>query len=193
MHSASIAALVTKHFPEAETCIAWFHIVEKLWIAGRCLHPEGSEPLAAWIRERGRDLRRPGGAGKVVTTLAKALARIPKTGPGNKAKREKLLEVLQHLSKHVHHMRYHERHRADLDIATGAAEGAVRNLLRMRLDGPGMRWSRGRSEMVPHLRCILLNGQWDAFAAHLAQQPPLPLAATPVPTRSHDAAARKAA
>lgn len=185
--------LQVKYFPEAETCIDWFHVVEKLWVAGRCLHPEGSEPLAAWIRERVRDLRRPSGAGKVVTTLAEALARIAKTGPGNKAKREKLLEVLQHLSKHVHHMRYHELRRADLDIATGAAEGAVRNLVRMRLDGPGMRWSRGRSEMVLHLRCILLNDQWDAFAAHLAQQPPLPLAATPVPTRSHDAAARKAA
>ena len=129
----------------------------------------------------------------MVATLAGALARIPGTWPGNKAKREKLLDVLQQLSKHVHHLRYHELRRADLDIATGAAEGAVRNLVRMRSDGPGMRWSRGRSEMVLYLRCILLNGQWDAFAAHLAQQPPLPRAATPVPTRSHDAAARKAA
>jgi len=128
----------------------------------------------------------------VITTLSETYAGIPKTGPGNKGKREKLLDVLGHLSKHVEHMRYNELRKSDLDIATGAVEGAVRNLVRLRLDGPGMRWSRGRSEMVLHLRCILLNGQWDEFAAHLAGRPPLQLAATPVPTRSHQAAKRAA-
>lgn len=179
-------------FPKAETCIDWIHIVEKLWGAGRCLHREGSKQLAAWVGERVHDLRRQGGAGKVITTLSETYAGIPKTGPGNKGKREKLLDVLGHLSKHVEHMRYNELRKSDLDIATGAVEGAVRNLVRLRLDGPGMRWSRGRSEMVLHLRCILLNGQWDEFAAHLAGRPPLQLAATPVPTRSHQTAKKAA-
>ena len=183
--------LQAKHFPQAETCIDWIHIVEKLWAAGRSLHREGSKQLAPWVAARIHDLRRQGGAGKVITTLSETYAGIPMTGPGNKAKREKLLDVLGHLAKHVKDMRYNELRKSDLDIATGAVEGAVRNLVRMRLDGPGMRWSRGRSEMVLHLRCILLNGQWDAFAAHLAQAP-LRLAATPVPTRPHQAAKRAA-
>lgn len=102
--------------------------------------------------------------------------------------------IIEHLSKHCHRMRYHQLRRDDLDIATGAVEGAgaVRNLVRMRLDGPGMHWSRGRSECVLHLRCILLNGQWEEFAAHLARRGQLQLAATPTPTRSHDAAKRVA-
>jgi hypothetical protein len=179
-------------FPKAEPCIDWVHIVEKLWAAGRCLHREGSKDLAVWIAERVRDLRRRSGADKVITTLSTAYASIPKTGPGNKGKRKKVLEVLTHLSKHRHRMRYHALRHDDLDIGTGAAEGAVRNLVRMRLDGPGMRWSRGRSEWVLHLRCILLNGQWDEFAAHLARRGSLQLAATPTPTRSHDAARRAA-
>jgi hypothetical protein len=179
-------------FPEAEPCIDWVHIVEKLWAAGRCLHGEGSKELKAWVTERVRDLRRRSGADKVITTLSAAYASIPKTGPGNKGKREKVLDVLTHLSKHRHRMRYDVLRRDDLDIATGAIEGAVRNLVRMRLDGPGMRWSRGRSEYVLHLRCILLNGQWDEFAAHLARRGSLQLAATPTPTRSHDAVKRAA-
>jgi hypothetical protein len=179
-------------FPQAEACIDWVHIVEKLWGAGRCLHPEGSHQLAAWVAERVRDLRRPSGADKVITTLSTAYASIAKTGPGNKAKREKLLDVLTHLSKHRHRMRYHALRADDLDIATGVIEGAIRNLVRMRLDGPGMRWSRGRSEWVLHLRCILLNGQWDQFGAHLARRGSLQLAATPTPTRPHDAARRAA-
>jgi hypothetical protein len=180
------------HFPKAEVCIDWVHIVEKLWAAGRCLHDEGSQALAAWVGECVRDLRRRSGADKVITALSNAYASIPKTGPGNKGKREKLLGVLEHLSKHRHRMRYNELRADDLDIATGAVEGAVRNLVRMRLDGPGMRWSRDRSERVLHLRCILLNGQWDEFVAHLARRGQLRLAATPTPTRAHDAAKKAA-
>lgn len=179
-------------FPEAEPCIDWVHIVEKLWAAGRCLHREGSDQLAAWVGDRVRDLRARSGADKVITTLSAAYATIAKTGPGNKAKREKVLDVLTHLSKHRHRMPYHALRRDDLDIGTGAVEGAIRNLVRMRLDGPGMRWSRGRSEWVLHLRCILLNGQWNDFAAHLARRGALQLAATPTPTRSHQAAKRAA-
>lgn len=179
-------------FPKAEPGIDWVHIVEKVWAAGRCLHREGSAKLAAWVAERVRDLRRPSGADKVITTLSAAYASIAKTGPGNKAKREKLLDILTHFSKHRHRMRYHALRRDDLDIATGVIEGAIRNLVRMRLDGPGMRWSRGRSEYVLHLRCILLNGQWDQFAAHLARRGSLQLAATPLPTTPHNAARRAA-
>lgn len=179
-------------FPKAEPCIDWIHIVEKLWAAGRCLHREGSNELKVWVNERRRDLRTPSGADKVITTLSAAYASVPKTGPGNKGKREKLLEVLKHLSTHRHRMKYHALRRDDLDIATGIGEGTVRNLVRMRLDGPGMRWSRGRSEYVLHLRCILLNGQWDEFTAHLARRGSLQLAATPVPTTPHNAAKKAA-
>ena len=38
--------------------------------------------------------------------LAPKLAGGDKTGPGNKAKREKLLDVLIHFTKHQHRMRY---------------------------------------------------------------------------------------
>jgi hypothetical protein len=178
-------------FPRAEPCIDWVHIVEKIWAAGRCVHREGSQELATWVAERVRDLRGRGGAGKVITTLSAAYAGIPKTGPGNKGKREKLLDVMLHFSKHQHRMRYYDLRRADLEIATGAAEGTVRNLLRMRLDGPGMRWSRARSESVLHLRCILLNGPWDEFVAHLARLGTLQLASKPTPTQTYDAKKKK--
>ena len=184
----AIWTLQARYFPDADPCIDWFHIVEKLWAAGRCLHREGSSALAAWVGQRVRELRRPSGADAAVTAMSHAYAQIAKTGPGNKAKRAKLLEVIEHLGKHKHRMRYHALRQQDLDIATGSGEGAVRNLVGMRLDGPGMRWSLDRAEHVLHLRCILINGQWDDFAASLGTGPGvLRLAATPTPTRSHDA------
>ncbi len=39
-------------------------------------------------------------------------------------------------------MRYDLLRKQWLDIGTGAVEGAVRNVVAVRLDGPGMRWGR---------------------------------------------------
>jgi hypothetical protein len=40
--------------------------------------------------------------------------------------------------------------------------------------------------MMLHLRCVLLNGQWEDFERYLAKQT-ITLAANPMPTRTHDA------
>jgi hypothetical protein len=173
------------YFPDAVPCIDWYHVAEKLWEAGGCIHREGSDELRAWVADQQRRLRR-GKLAEMHDVLAQALAKIPKTGPGNKGRRKRLLGIMKYLAEHQRRMRYAELRRDDLDIGTGAVEGAVRNLVGLRLDGPGMRWGRDRAEMVLHLRCIMINGQWDDFAAHLAARP-LKLAAQPTPARTHDA------
>jgi hypothetical protein len=178
-----------RHLPEAEECIDWYHVVEKLWAGGEALHPEGSPELASWVARQKSRLRR-GAALSVIMSLEQHLATIPRSGPGNKGKRVRLVRALRYLREHVHRMRYHVLRDADLDIATGAVEGAVRNLVRMRLDGPGMRWGIDRAEHVLHLRCVLLNGQWAAFSEHIARlDGGVRLAAQPLPARTHDAKA----
>jgi hypothetical protein len=54
-------------------------------------------------------------------------------------------------------MQYARLRHADLEIGSGVVEGAVRHLIGVRLDGPGMRWGRDRAEAVLHLRCVLVN------------------------------------
>jgi hypothetical protein len=184
----TIWRLQEKYFPEAEVCLDWYHVVEKLWSAGECLHAEGSRELEEWIAAQTKKLRN-GAVNAVIRLLRDELAAIPKTGPGNKGRRERLAKVVAHLVKNRHRVRYKEMRSRDLDIGSGAAEGAVRNLVGIRFDGPGMRWSRERSERLLHLRCILLNGQWAEFAAHLARHRDVKLAAQPIPTQTHDAKA----
>jgi len=173
------------YFPLAVPCIDWYHVVEKLWEAGGCIHPEGSDALRAWVTEQQGRLRR-GKLAQMHDELSRALGKIPKTGPGNKGRRKRLLDIMKYLAEHQGRMRYAELRREDMDIGTGAVEGAVRNLIGLRLDGPGMRWGRDRAEMVLHLRCIVLNGQWHAFVDHLAARS-IKLAAQPIPARTHDA------
>ncbi len=117
----------------------------------------------------------------------------PRTGPGNKGRRERLEKALKYLRDNVHRMPHKRWREDDLDIGSGAVEGAVRNLVRVRLDGPGMRWGRERAERVLHLRCVLINGQWDELTQYLGQRPTLRLAAQPAAAVSHDAKARVAA
>ena len=177
-----------KYFPLAEICLDWYHVAERLWEAGQVFHQQGTSELKAWVGQQTAALRE-GRVSAVLDTLRAGLASIPKTGPGNKGRRARLAAQLRFLENHQERLRYAELRADDLVIGSGVIEGAVRNLIRMRLDGPGMRRGRQRSERVLHLRCILLNGQWPAFAAHLARLTQLRLPSEPARAQTHDAKA----
>jgi hypothetical protein len=190
----AIWALQKEYFPDAAVCIDWYHIVEKLWAAGKAIcrgTRRQRKQLEAWVAEQKRRLRK-GQLSEVLTEIQGALSATSATGPGNKFRRKVLGDVLAHFTKNAARMRYAELRKEDLDIGSGVVEGAVRNLVGVRLDGPGMRWGRDRSEAVLQLRCVLLNGLWKDFECHVTARP-IGLAAQPVPARTHDAVPRKAA
>lgn len=174
-------------FPSAEGCLDWYHVVEKLWEVGRFLHADDSAALTRWVDAR-KKLLREGKIWQLIDGLAHLRRQVPNTGPGTKTKRQRLDNIILHFGEHADHMRY-DRFREDgLDIGTGAVEGAVRNVIAMRLDGPGMRWGRERSELVLHLRCILVSGQWNDFVDYLARRN-VTLRAQPIEASPHAAAA----
>ena len=185
-------ALQQEFFPDADVCLDWYHVVEKLWKAGKCLHRDNPEHRAAWVAEQKRRLRR-GEVDAVLDELRALFEKTPRTGPGNKSRRFVLEKTLKHLEKNVLRLQYQRLRRHDIDIGSGVVEGAVRHLVGVRLDGPGMRWGRDRAESILLLRCILINDQWDAFVEFLAAKPQLRLRAQPLPTRTHDAVQKKAA
>jgi hypothetical protein len=184
--------LQAEYFPGVEACLDWYHVVEKLWKAGKTLHRRNRAQLETWVRAQKTRLRR-GQLEAILNELRTILGATPRTGPGNKYRREVLETILAHFTKHVPRLQYHRLRSQDFDIGSGVIEGAVRHLLGVRLDGPGMRWSRDRAEAVLLLRCILINGQWDDFARFLTAKSRVVLRPQPVPTRTHDAKVKKAA
>jgi hypothetical protein len=60
-------------------------------------------------------------------------------------------------------MDYGRLRKEDLVIAPGVVEGAARYVAGERMDNSGMRWIEERAEAVLLLRCIEVNGDWDAF------------------------------
>jgi hypothetical protein len=187
--SRHIWRLQRKYFPKAECCLDWYHLVEYLWKAGCCIYKEGSDALRQWVSEQKDRLRR-GYVEEVLDELHRRLAAVPKTGPGTKGRRKRLGEVIGYMTEHKGRMPYSKFLEEGLDIGSGAVEGAIRHVVRLRLDGPGMRWGRGRSELVLHLRCIFLNGQWAEFIAYIAGLNGFALASQPEPARPHAAKAK---
>lgn len=187
-------SLQQEFFPDADVCLDWFHVAEKLWKAGKAICRRTRRErrrLEAWVAEQKRRLRK-GDLAAVIDELRQALDATALTGPGNKYRREVLVEVLAHFEKNAHRMEYRRLRRQDLDISSGVVEGAVRHLVGVRLDGPGMRWGRDRAEAVLRLRCVLINGLWDDFE-RFASTRNVRLAGRPVPTRTHDAVVKHAA
>jgi len=157
-----LACYAKQFFPKAIHNIDIMHVNEHIWDAGRCIYKEGSELLEQWVENQKKRLYN-SNAKEIITELEGHMASIPRTGPGNKAKREKLTEVHNYLQKRIEMMDYKFLLAQDLEIATGQVEGAVKYVIASRFDNGGMRWIKERSEALLQLRCIEINGDWDRF------------------------------
>lgn len=159
----------TRYFPEAIHTIDVMHVIEKLWVAGECIHPEGSNELKKWVKRQKKRLYG-GAAHQIVAELGRTLDTTARTGPGNKGKRERLARVAGYIEKRIDRMNYNELLALDLEIGSGPVEGTVKNVIGKRCDHGGMRWIKERVEALVQLRCIEINGHWDAFVASVHDQ-----------------------
>jgi hypothetical protein len=138
------------------------HAQEKLWEVGRLFHREGSEELACWVAGL-EELLYKGHVRALLRRLEQEIRSISPRGPGTKEKRGALRKVIAYLEARVKLMDYGRLRKEDLVIASGVVEGAARYVVGERLDNSGMRWIEERAEAVLLLRCIEVNGDWDAF------------------------------
>jgi hypothetical protein len=138
------------------------HAQEKLWEVGRLFYPEGSAELSSWVEEL-EDLLYKGHVRALLRRLEQELRGVSPRGPGTKEKRKVLEQVMAYLGARVKLMDYGRLRKEDLVIASGVVEGAARYVVGERLDNSGMRWIEERAEAMLLLRCIEVNGDWDAF------------------------------
>jgi hypothetical protein len=145
------------------------HAQEKLWEVGRLFHREGSVELACWVEEL-EELLYKGHVRALLRRLEQEMKGISPRGPGTKEKRETVKKVIGYLEARVKLMDYGRLRKEDLVIASGVVEGAARYVVGERLDNSGMRWVEERAEAVLLLRCIEVNGDWEAFMTWSQEQ-----------------------
>jgi hypothetical protein len=153
-------------FPEAILTIDVFHVTEYLWQAGACLYKEGSDEQEAWVESQ-KDALHDSRASDIIKELEWRLKQIPRKGPGNKGRRERLQAVINYLNKRLDKMDYKSLREQDLEISSGAVEGAVNYVIAKRFDSGGMRWIKERAENLLQLRCIEVNNDWDNFISYV--------------------------
>ena len=156
------ATLAADYFPEAIHTVDCYHVFEKLWEAGGAFLKDGSQELKAWVAEQKERLFQDD-VESVLEELGRRRDAIPPTGPGNKGRRKRLRDARQYLNKRRDKIRYGALRRRDLVISSGIVEGAVKFIIARRCDHGGMRWIRERAQAVIQLRCIQINGNWEAF------------------------------
>jgi len=138
------------------------HAQEKLWGVGRLFHREGGAELTHWAGGL-EELLYKGHVRALLERLEQVMRGVSPRGPGTKGKRLALKQVMGYLEARVKLMDYGRWRANDLVIASGVVEGAARYVVGERLDHSGMRWIEERAEAVLLLRCIEVNGDWDAF------------------------------
>lgn len=164
-----LAVYAKEYLPHAIHSIDVMHVIEKLWTAGESLYEEGTPACIAWVEEQKDNLYR-GRAAKIVAHLQRRFDETPKTGPGNKGKRERLSAVMGYLEKRLDRLGYDTLIAEDLELGTGAVEGTIKNIIGKRCDHGGMRWIKERVEAIVQLRCIEANGDFDKFAAFVHER-----------------------
>jgi hypothetical protein len=156
-------------FPKAILTLDVRHAQEKLWEVGRLFHAEGSAELSRWVEEL-EELLYKGHVRALLQRLEQELRGVSLRGPGTKEKRQVLETVIGYLEARVKLMDYGRLRKEDLVIASGVVEGAARYVVGERLDNSGMRWIEERAEAPLLLRCIEVNGDWDAFMTWSQEQ-----------------------
>jgi len=149
-----LASFREKHLPNATPILDFYHVCEYLWKAGQSLHKEGSAELKAWVSVM-KGFLLEGWPHVVVALLRIDLESLPATS----AKRKAILGAIKYLDEREALMTpYPELLERNIDIGSGAIESAVRQIVELRFDGPGMKWGDDRPQHMLDLVCARLSG-----------------------------------
>jgi hypothetical protein len=144
----------------------FIHVLEKLWKAAFVFHREGSLEAELWVLERALRVLS-GEVSQVVKGLRQSVTKRQLSG----AKRSTLLGVASYLYRNRQRMRYDQYLANGWPIASGAVEGACKNLIKDRMERSGMRWTETMAEAVVKLRAVYLSGDFDNYwLFHILQE-----------------------
>ena len=149
---------ITRYMKKIILILDLAHVLEKLWIAAHVFHVEGSPEAQQFVRDRAIVVLN-GNVGQVV----KGFRLMTKKRPIKGLKRKTILGVCEYLYRNRSRMKYNVYMQKGLPIASGAVEGACKNLIKDRMERSGMRWTKRMAEAMVKMRALYLSGDLDEY------------------------------
>jgi hypothetical protein len=141
------------------TCILdIFHVLERIWQAAHCFHPEGSDEAREFVNQRLRRIMQ-GDVGYVIGGLKQMATKHNLGG----AKLKQLQSAIGYLHNNRRFMHYDDYLAAGYPIGSGVAEGACRHLVKDRMERTGMRWRVPSAQAMLDLRAVHASDKWEEF------------------------------
>lgn len=142
-----------RYFSDAAGVLDWYHASEHVWTAARLVAPEAPD---AWAHSALDQLHTGGGAALLAWLK-------PQLDPDPDQPRTALEELQNYVAGQVDHMDYPNYRSQGWQIGSGMIESTCKQLVGLRLKGPGMHWSENGALAVTALRATDLNGKWKTF------------------------------
>jgi hypothetical protein len=150
-----------RYFSDATGILDWYHASEHLWAAGRLLFPE-ARLVRQWVEEA-QGILWEHGAERLIDWLTGQEAKFCRS----RKKRGALTGLRKYVQNREWLMDYPKYRTQKFQIGTGMMESTARQLVGLRLKGPGMHWTEQGALAVTALRAQDLNGRWHTFWKNL--------------------------
>ena len=151
----ALQSRIEARFPGFELVLDFVHVSEYLWKAAEVLFDE-QQKRQDWVEQQALALL--GGASEAVLEHLEQQAE-----QRGSWRREKLRLVAGYFRRNQARMHYDRYLARGWPIASGVIEGACRHLVKDRLEGTGMRWTKPGAESLLGLRSVYVNGDWEAY------------------------------
>ena len=141
-----------EHFPIGQEIVDWYHALDHLWTAAH-LGFEDKAQRERWVKQRKTDLWL-GQIEQIATTIETLAQQTP-------AQQTDLKTEAGYFRNNQRRMQYQLFREQGYPIGSGTVESGCKQLVAMRMRGPGMRWSRSGAQNMLALRAAYLSDIWD--------------------------------
>lgn len=149
---------VTETFGDVTLVLDLLHVLQRLWSVAYLFHPEGSPEAAAFVRHRAERILH-----GQVSQVVKGLRQMATKRRLRATRAKTLHDAADYMYRNRSRMAYDVYLHNGWPIASGAVEGACKNLVRDRFERSGMRWSEQMAEAMLKMRALHLCGDFDDY------------------------------
>jgi hypothetical protein len=148
---------ITAMFPRRQVTeiVDFYHASEYIWEAGRAVLGSDTDKTKTWGERWCHSLKHDG-----PEPVLRALRTL---SPTDQALPEPVAKAITYFENQAQRMRYPWYVKQRMQIGSGSAESAVKQVVGTRINQADMRWDPMHAEAVAHVRAAILSDRWDDF------------------------------